>query len=195
MTERLADYKWSSYLTYAYGKKAEEWLATELILSQFKGNKKAKYKMYRQKVQQYSNEEKNTWEDFSHGMFFGTRKFIDEMRLKYLPKELHKEKPQQKDVKKSQGMYKQLEKLADILDIDLKNVQNSRRLVGEDKTKRDLMIYLFWMVGIYRNEEIGDAFGISYSSVSKSVTGIRQLIIKDKKVKAEFKVLYSQFKM
>ncbi len=51
------------------------------------------------------------------------------------------------------------------------------------------------MMGIYKNEEIGDAFGLTYSSVSKSVSGIRQLIIKDKKVKAAFEGLYSQFKM
>ena len=44
------------------------------------------------------------------------------------------------------------------------------------------------------NEEIGDAFGLTYSSVSKSVSGIRQLIIRDKKIKAAFKGLYSQFK-
>ncbi len=135
------------------------------------------------------------WEDFSHGMFFGTEKFIDEMRIKYLPKELHKEKPQQKDVKKSQGMNGEIERAAGILDVDLKKVKNAKRLTGEDKTKRDLMINLFWMMGIYKNEEIGDAFGLTYSSVSKSVSGIRQLIIKDKKVKAAFKGLYSQFKM
>lgn len=129
MTERLADYKWSSYLTYAYGKKAEEWLETKLILSQFRGTKKEKCKTYRQKVQQYSNEEKRMWEDFSHGMFFGTEKFIDEMRIKYLPKELHKEKPQQKDVKKSQGMNGEIERAAGILDVDLKKVKNAKRLV------------------------------------------------------------------
>ncbi len=45
------------------------------------------------------------------------------------------------------------------------------------------------------NEEIGDAFNLTYSSVSKSISGIGQLIIKDKKVKAAFEGLYSQFKM
>ena len=72
IVERLADYKWSSYMTYAYGKKAEKWLKTNLILTQFKGNKKEKHEAYRQMVQFYSNEETKTWEDFRHGLFFGT---------------------------------------------------------------------------------------------------------------------------
>jgi hypothetical protein len=32
MVERLADYRWSSYANYAYGKKEPDWLITELIL-------------------------------------------------------------------------------------------------------------------------------------------------------------------
>jgi putative transposase len=70
---RLADYKWSSYLTYTYGRKAKRWLKTELILSQFQGNKPENNSAYRKKVQQYSEEEKQIWEDFRHGLFFGTR--------------------------------------------------------------------------------------------------------------------------
>jgi Transposase and inactivated derivatives len=68
--ERLADYTWSSYLNYAYGKKAERWLKTELILSKFRGNKLEKNRAYRKKAQEYSSEEKRIWEDFRHGLFF-----------------------------------------------------------------------------------------------------------------------------
>jgi putative transposase len=34
MVKRLADYRWSSYKAYAYGKDRPEWLNTEVILSQ-----------------------------------------------------------------------------------------------------------------------------------------------------------------
>ena len=37
MVKRLADYRWSSYRIYGYGKKTPDWLTTELILSHFKG--------------------------------------------------------------------------------------------------------------------------------------------------------------
>jgi len=35
LIERLADYPWSSYPVYAYGKKPPAWLSTGLILNQF----------------------------------------------------------------------------------------------------------------------------------------------------------------
>jgi len=38
MVNRLAGYKWSSYLYYAYGKKHDGWLKTEFILNQFTVN-------------------------------------------------------------------------------------------------------------------------------------------------------------
>lgn len=62
MVKRLADYKWSSYLAYGYGKSAPQWLFTKLILSQFEPQEE--HKQYREKVQKYSKEEKRLREDF-----------------------------------------------------------------------------------------------------------------------------------
>ncbi len=195
ITNRLSDYQWSSYLTYAYGKKPKNWLKIKLILSQFKGNRKEKYKAYRQKVQKYSSEEKRVWEDFRHGLFYGTQEFIDEMREKYLPEKPHKEKPQQRDVRRSKDIIGQLETVAKEIGADLEKYRSSRRLSGEDKTKRDLLINILWEMGIYKNNEIGSFFNVSYSSVSKSVSIIRKQIISDKKLKKESKKIYSLFKM
>ena len=195
ISKRLTDYKWSSYLSFAYGKKAKKWLKINLILSQFSGKKKEKYKAYRKKVQGYSNEEKRIWEDFKHGLFFGTQEFIDETREKYLPEKLHNEKPQQKDVKRSKNIEEQLVKAANAIGIDLEKIKRSKRLTGEDKIRRDLLMNMLWETGLYKNEDIGNFFGVTYSSVSKSVNEIRPLIIKDKKVKKMFEMCNSQFKM
>ena len=53
---RLAEYPWSSYRAYAYGDKAPDGLLTKPILAQSKG--KDRHKAYREKVQQYAEEEK-----------------------------------------------------------------------------------------------------------------------------------------
>jgi hypothetical protein len=127
--------------------------------------------------------------------FFGTRDFIDEMREKYLPKELHKEKPQQRDVLRSQDIIKQLEKAAKIIGADLERFRSRKRLSGEDKTKRDLLINVLWEMGLYKNEEIGRVLDVSYSSVSKSVSDIRQQIKADRMIRIEFDKLNSLFKM
>ena len=98
IVERLADYRWSSYKTYAYGDKAPEWIITKPIFSQFKA--RDKHKAYREKVQRYAKEEKKLWEDLRHGMIIGSKKFVEKIRSAYLPEKLHKEIPQQRDLAK-----------------------------------------------------------------------------------------------
>jgi len=49
MVERLADYRWSSYRAYAYGKRVPEWLNTEVILSQLV-NAGDRHQAYRKNV-------------------------------------------------------------------------------------------------------------------------------------------------
>ena len=97
IVKRLVDYPWSSYIVYAYGKKSPDWLMTELILSFFTGGQKVKIQKYRKKAQYYVHEEKNLWEAFRHGLFFGTLEFVKKMGKKYLPDTPHKEQPQQRD--------------------------------------------------------------------------------------------------
>jgi REP element-mobilizing transposase RayT len=49
MVERLADYRWSSYRAYAYGRQAPDWLDTEVVLSQLV-NVEDRHKAYRKKL-------------------------------------------------------------------------------------------------------------------------------------------------
>ncbi|MBT3177699.1 MAG: hypothetical protein HOG03_14100 [Desulfobacula sp.] len=113
--ERLSEYRWSSYLTYGYNQKAEDWLNTKFLFSLFQGSQKEKSQAYRRMVQQYSLEEKNTLEDLRHGLAFGSHSFINEMRDKYLPAELNREQPEQKRLKQSLDIKGQLAKAASLL--------------------------------------------------------------------------------
>jgi hypothetical protein len=54
MVTRLADYRWSSYRVYSYGRKHPDWLKTDLIFSFFEGKQKEQIERYRKKVQFYS---------------------------------------------------------------------------------------------------------------------------------------------
>jgi len=73
MVKRIADYKWSSYRAYAYGKRHQSWLNTNVILSQFV-NVKDQHQAYRENIQKYSKEEQRVWEDLRHGLFVGTER-------------------------------------------------------------------------------------------------------------------------
>jgi len=58
--------------------------------------------------------------------------------------------------------------------VDNKNNTNdflqSSRISDSNKLNRDLLIYLLWSTGWYNNQEIGNLFGLGYSSVSRRVT-------------------------
>ena len=84
MVKRRADYRWSSYRFYGYGKKAPDWLATDLILSHFKG-KQDRHRNYREEVQQYAQEEKHLFENLRHGLILGSKQFVEKLRKQHLP--------------------------------------------------------------------------------------------------------------
>jgi REP element-mobilizing transposase RayT len=190
---RLAQYRWSSYPAYAYGKEHPGWLQKDLILSQF--NVEDKHKAYREKVQRYAEEEKSMWENFRHGMFFGSKKFVNRIREKYLSEEIHAEIPQQKLVKKDYNPQIIINQAAKILGCRLKRFRRSSRIAESDKDNRDLLIYLLWQTGLYTNQKIGQFFGLSYSAISQRVKIFRIKAQNDKKTREKFNRIKSQIKM
>ena len=137
---RLAEYPWSSYRAYAYGDKAPDRLLPKPILLQFKG--KDRHKAYRDKVQQYAEEEKSFWEDFRHGMIIGTKEFVDRIRSKYLPDKFHQEIPQHRALAKSVDPKVVLGKAAKVLNCELNLIRHGRRVPKSMKGDRDLLVYL-----------------------------------------------------
>ena len=183
IVRRLADYPWSSYPIYAYGKKSPEWLLTKPILSLF--DTKDKHRAYRKMVQDYSLEEKKIWEDFRHGLFFGSQKFIDRIKSKYLSENPDVEIPQKRQVLRDTNPENIVKKAAKILNCDTDNFLQSSRISDRNKLNRDLLIYLLWSTGWYNNQEIGNVFGLGYSSVSRRVTIMKSMITKDEKINKE----------
>jgi len=95
MVRRLADYKWSSYRVYGYGKSQPNWLHTQPLLSQFI-NVEDTHRAYRENIQKYAKEKQRVWEDLRHGVFVGTEKFVNKIKKRYLPNVPHAELPSQK---------------------------------------------------------------------------------------------------
>jgi REP element-mobilizing transposase RayT len=193
IVKRLADYRWSSYRSYGYGRKSPEWLKTELIFSRFKNADK--YKAYRVKMQEYAKEEKKLWEDLRHGMIIGSKKFVDKIRNTYLPESRQKEIPQQRELSKSVNPVAQLKKAARLLDCDLDQLKQMPRISKTDKDNRDLLMVSLWKTGILTNAEIGNVFGMTYSSVSHIVKSVRIRMKKDHNLKVIFDRIYSQYKI
>jgi REP element-mobilizing transposase RayT len=193
IARRLADYRWSSYLAYAYGRKSPKWLSVELILSSFEGSDR--HLAYREKVRGYASEEKRLWEDFRHGAFWGTRQFVDRMCEKYLPEKPHSEIPQQKSVARLTNPQELLEKAAQDLGCDLETVRQSARIAPAFRDDRDVLVYFMWNTGVLKNKEIGQLFGLTYSSISHIVKRVKHNLEDESELREKIERLYSQFKI
>jgi hypothetical protein len=65
----------------------------------------------------------------------------------------------------------------------------------KDKRERDIAIYLLWETGWYENREIGEAFGLSYSGVSRRVKVTKDRIERDKDFRKRYQRIKAQIKM
>ena len=193
LVERLADYRWSSYPVYAYKKHPPEWLNTELILSQF--TEEDNHRAYRRKVQKYSDEEKRIGEDIKHGLVYGTQSFVDRIKKVYLNGEASIETSPQVRRLKNLNLSEIIEVAAGILDFDLQELRQSRRISVLNKGKRDLLVYFLWQTGYFRNSEIGSCLGLTYSSVSRRVKIFQEQLDQNNKVRNEYEKIKSQIKV
>jgi putative transposase len=194
MVKRLADYKWSSYRAYAYAKSHQNWLNTNVILSQFI-NVKDQHQAYRENIQKYSKEEQRVWEDLRHGIFVGTEKFVKRIKKRYLPDMPHAELPHQKRVIKDVNIETVLSKAAGILKCDMDLYRESTRISKSVKTDRDLLIYIAWQFGVATNQDIGEKFGLTYSAVSQRVRVIKEMLNKDKEFERKYRRIKSLIKI
>lgn len=193
IVKRLADYRWSSYLSYAYGRKAPEWLSMDLILSQFES--KDRHEHYREKVQKYAKEEKRLWEDLRHGLFLGSKRFVEKIRKQHLPSETESAIPQQTQLTKPSDPVSILRSVEKVLQCDFQHFVQAGRISGPEKDKRDLMIYLLWKTGGFSNDQIGRLFGISYSAISHAVRSFKVKKQDNPQLLETFNGIYSQFKL
>ncbi len=193
LVSRLIDYPWSSYPVYAYGKKGPEWLRTQKILSAFDSSDP--HTAYRIKVQHYAKEETQLMEDLRHGFILGSEQFAENIRNRFLPETPQIEIPQQKKLAKDKNSRDQIDKAAATLGLDMEKCVQAGRLRGENKQKRDLLLYLMWNTGLMTNAELGNRFAMTYSAVSHNVASIKKQINQSKQLQSWLAQLNSQFKV
>jgi len=193
LVNRLADYRWSSYRTYAYKASHISWLNTDLILSQFNG--KDSYKAYREKVQKYSEEEAKTFENLRHGIVFGTRRYLNKITEKYLKKESDEELPQLNRIIKDKDPAKVLKRAAKAINFDLTKLGQSDRIFQKDIQDRDVLLYFLRGTGLYTNKQIGELFGLTYSAVSRRASIVKSEISKQPEMRRKYSLIKSIIKI
>jgi REP element-mobilizing transposase RayT len=190
IVNRLADYRWSSYRFYAYGKKAPEWLKTERILRLLQ-NVKDRHAAYRDQTQCYSDEDRRLWEDLRHGFILGTEQFVETIKKGFLPDTPHREIPQQRLLIKDLDLGKILTKAASFLGCDVEDFKKTARVSASRVLDRDLLLYAVWQLGVRTNSQIGEIFGLTGSAVSRRVGVLKSNAQNDKSVRKKMTELKS----
>jgi hypothetical protein len=107
----------------------------------------------------------------------------------------HKEIPRQVKVLGSVDPMEVVKQASVLLGREMEKYAPGHRVRGEAKEDRDLVVYALWKMGLFRNEQIGQLFGTSYSAVSHIVRDVKELIKKDSRVRSKATEINSQFKM
>jgi len=68
-------------------------------------------------------------------------------------------------------------------------------MISSNKLNRDLLIYLLWSTGWYNNQEIGNLFGLGYSSISRRVTIMKSKMSKEEEVNKRLEEIKSLIKV
>jgi hypothetical protein len=105
-----------------------------------------------------------------HGLILCTRNFIEKIKSRHSLEKSDWGIPQKRKVLRSSDPQALLKKAASLLQSREEALVSSARLQGEERDKRDLVIYLFYITEHYTNKEIENLFALTYSSISKIVT-------------------------
>ena len=115
-----------------------------------------------------------------YGLVFGSQDYFSTIKAKYLPTKAIPEIPQQIQIVKADIKPEDIIKKAEtILNCDVKKMIASSRVTGTLRDKRDLIIFLLWNSGLFRNQVIGESFGIGYSSISQRVSIVKERLRND----------------
>ncbi len=193
IADRLADYTWSSYNAYAYKKKKPDWLKTDFILSQF--DSKDKHRSYRLKVQKHSDKKAKIWEDVRHDLIYGSERFVQQIKSRFLKNRSEAELPQHNRLRRDINPDKIKKQVSSILGCDVSRSTGQGRLPVDIKEKRDMMIFYLKMNTGISNQQIGDVFGLTYSAVSKIVSSFRKQSEKDRNIIKRYENLILRLKV
>ena len=92
-------------------------------------------------------------------------------------------------------MDRVLEGACAALNWNVATLKKKGRVHGEDRQNRDLLVFLLWETGAYTKAEIGEIFGIGYTTVSHIARRVKEQIPENQIVEEKYHRLKSQSKM
>ena len=146
MVRTAGDWPWSSYRATVGHTNAHALLTTDWILGNFGRNRKVAQERYRVFIQQ-GKKQPSPWESLKNQIYLGSDRFVEEVQCKLDPEQSLKDipKPQKLGPIKPISFYKEAYK------------------------SRNSAMAEAYRSGHYTLAEVGDAFGVSYATVSRAV--------------------------
>jgi hypothetical protein len=133
-----------------------------LVLGMHGGSRKEFFKA--QEI--FLKEDNNILEELWHGLYLGSEKFGEEC-IERVRREGHREKPQGRSLLRGRDLrVLALEILWKLGEKDPKSMLKVRKYRYQN---RDVAIYILYQLGVYRNEDIGEVFGIGYTAIPGAV--------------------------
>ncbi len=162
LVRRLWNYKWSSYRAYMNRRYEVSWLTTKLVLGMYGGSRKE----FLNDQEMSLGEEKYILDELKHGLYLGSKEFGVEC-IGRVKKEGSREKPQGRSLLRERNIRAlSLEILGRLGERDPESALKVRKYLCRN---RDTAIYILSQLGVYRNGEIGEVFGVGYTAVTGAV--------------------------
>jgi putative transposase len=181
IVDKPEKYPWSSHKKYISKSQQRSWLYKDFIYSMLTNNKKEYIRAYKELLNEpVRNDFQEILSRKNLPAVLGTKEFIERLKEKYYEKSCDNQVPQSVVLAPAIDQIKQVVERA--YHVTSESLEFSRR--GLFNEPRNVAIYLSRKYSGKKLLEIGKEFNFnSYSSASSIVEKMRQLILKDKKVK------------
>lgn len=182
--KRLWDYPWSSCRAYMNKRYEVPWLTTELILGMYGGSRKAFVNAQEESLR--SNE--NILDELRHGLYLGSKEF-GEGCIERVKVESHREKPQGRSLLRERDIR---DLVLEILEeLGEGNPESALKIRKYRCWNRDIAMYILYRLGVYRNKEIGEVFGVGYTAVAGAVKRALSYLNKDRRLGREVERIFN----
>jgi REP element-mobilizing transposase RayT len=178
MADTPEEYEWSSYLFYAVEEEKPAWLSTDFILGYFAGTYSVAQQKYRSFVESLIGKQyRSPLTGISLSAILGLPDFVDEIKGRFLSKERH------------DGYLPSLNEPA-----DRPSMEEIDRVVGStakenNRSARQMQIYLCHRYTGARLLEIGNRFGIGESAVSQNSRRFSERLRRDRELRRATKLV------
>jgi hypothetical protein len=179
VVERLADYRWSSYLPLGYGRLCPDWFKPQLVHDYFGMNRRT----LRRAVSLYDEKTDDLWSNLYYGVILGSAEVV-ELIGKKMAGQACDEKPQLRRLQSHGSIDDRIDDYRKRLDISAAEYQEFLRPVRRwQRPKRDLLMYLLWRDGHHTLAEIAKHFHVKYTAVCQARTRAEAILAKDRRLR------------